>query len=247
MRNLKTPDQIKRELEPSQEVVHLRDKVKRYEKTIRDFRKGEGEVREILHEVSLAIESAEPFATQYKPRNTLESEVGEILQITDLHIGAVQDANEIENFGQFSPSIARDRIMNQLVPFYLDWTNFHRKAFNCPKLNIIASGDYISGDIHRELSITNAYPTPVQSVEAAFLFADLVQSLAPHFGEIKIDFLTSDNHGRLTTKPQSKEGALNNFGYVVAYLAKERLRDHKNVNFEIRSVPQVVMDVSGTR
>jgi len=30
-------------------------------------------------------------------------------------------------------------------------------------------------------------------------------------------------------------------------LAKERLRDHKNLDFEIRSVPQFVMDVMGTK
>jgi len=240
-------DEFRDKIEPPQEVLHLRKRVADLETKILSIREGEGELKELFNSLGNAVETAIPFPVQYKPKDLIvDSPVEAVLQCTDWHYGANQLADEIERFGEFSPDICRERVMDKLVSTYINWVELHRKAYQCDTLRIVGTGDLISGDIHDELKITNAFPTPVQSVKVAYLFSDMIQCLAPHFKEIVVDFITADNHGRMTKKPQSKEEGLNNFGYIVAHLAKERLKSHNNVKFNIHPVMQAVIHIQNT-
>jgi len=239
-------DEFKDKIEPPQEVIHLRKRVSDLETKILSIREGEGALKELIHSLGKAVEIAVPFPTLYKPQDiAVRSPVEAALQCTDWHYGANQEADEIERFGEFSPAICEERVLDKLVPTYVNWVEQHRKAYQCDTLRVLSTGDLISGDIHDELKITNSFPTPVQSVKVAYLFSDMIQALAPFFKNVVVDFVTADNHGRLTKKPQSKEEGLNNFGYVIAHLAKERLKTHKNVQFNIHSVMQAVIHIQG--
>jgi len=243
-----TPAEFKDKVEPPKEVAHLRARVSELEAKISSFREGQGELIEMIHSLGSAVDVAESFPTQYfPPSEPVSSPVNTVLQICDWHYGAVQGADEIERFGQFSPDIARRRIQDILVPAFVNWVDLHRRAYTCDVLRILVLGDLISGDIHDELLVTNAFPSPVQAVKVAYLFSDMVQSLAPHFGKVIIDFVTADNHGRMTRKPQAKEEGMNCFGYVIAYLVKERLRDHNNVEMNIHVKMQATVDVTGMK
>jgi Hom_end-associated Hint. len=104
-----------------------------------------------------------------------------------------------------------------------------------------------SGDIHEELRITNAFPAPVQVVEAANVLNDQISMVAPHFEKVIVQFVSEDNHARLTKKPQAKEAGYNSFNYLIGYIAKERSSLIKNVEFHIYPQYEAVVNVMGRR
>jgi len=105
----------------------------------------------------------------------------------------------------------------------------------------------ISGDIHKELTVTNAFPTPVQTAEAGKLLADVIHKLAPHFERVIVDFMVPDNHSRLTDKIQFKEAGQNSLNYLVGFIAKTILEKQENVTFNIHYQYQKVVNVIGRR
>ena len=116
-------------------------------------------------------------------------------------------------------------------------------GYYIPRLHILGTGDYISGDIHEELKVTNAYPTPVQSVRAGYDIGAFVATLAPHFEQVTGDFITLDNHGRMTRKNQAAEGGENNWGYVVAHIIQQHVARLSNVKINIHAKASALVHV----
>lgn len=104
-----------------------------------------------------------------------------------------------------------------------------------------------SGDIHEELRVTNVWPTPKQTVESANLLVSAVKAWAPHYPVVRVEFITEDNHSRLTKKPQAKEAGVNCFNYLVGMIAQARLANQKNVQFNVHPMYQKTIEVKGRR
>ncbi len=240
--------EFEQQVAPPKEVKYLRTRVKELESVVEKYSKEEGRVKEIMDEIKSHMVVVRPYDLEYAASNSPEESVVEaVLQLSDWHYGATQVSDEIEGFGEFSPAIAKERVLAKLTPQFIEWTNIQRKGYVIDNLRILVEGDLISGDIHDELKITNAVPSPVQAVEVSYLFADMVRMLAPHFANIVIEFVTADNHSRLTTKPQCKEEGLNSYGYIIAHLSKELLGGHKNVAMNIYNTYQTVVGVNEQR
>ena len=99
-----------------------------------------------------------------------------------------------------------------------------QKTRNC-------SGDIISGDIHPELSVTNEVPCAVQTAEVAHIIAEFLRQLGAHFKKVRCEFITADNHARLTKKPQYKEAGYNTYNYLAGELIKTKLSQVRNIEF----------------
>jgi hypothetical protein len=168
------------------------------------------------------------------------------LLICDTHYGAVQNKSEVEGFGEYSPEICENRSMS-FIGKVLEWVKLHRASYLVDTAYVLVAGDLISGDIHQELQVTNAFPVPVQTVGAARLIAAQISELSRHFKKIVVHFVTEDNHGRLTKKPQAKEAGINSFNYLVGEIAKTMLSKHSNIEFNIYPQYEAVVNVSGRR
>lgn len=169
-----------------------------------------------------------------------------VIHLTDWHYGACQEASEIEGFNEFSPAHCEVRILN-FVDDVLDWLEAHRTSYRVDRANVLVTGDLISGDIHDELRITNAFPTPVQGVGAARLLATVGSKLSQHVEQVTIEFVVADNHGRLTQKPVAKEEGKCTHNYAVGELARAYLARHTNVDFRIHAMYEVSVEVCGRR
>jgi hypothetical protein len=126
----------------------------------------------------------------------------------------------------------------------INWIAMHRHAYTVNELSILVTGDLISGDIHDELKITNAFPSPVQVVKAAEVLVEQVAILAPNFEKVTVEFISEDNHARLTKKPQAKEAGYNSLNYLVGYIAQSYLQKHDNVVFNLYPKFEQVVHVS---
>lgn len=165
-----TEEQFKSEF--SEKTEELKRKNKELESMLQGYRREHGKLQLFFEEVVNAIEpipAREPIVMEGVRRG---SPVVPVLHLTDIHMGAVQDPNEIEGFNAYSPEIADNRAAD-LTARWLNWVNYQRKAYKIDEAAVIITGDIISGDIHEELRTTNAFPSPVQVARFQFLIGTI--------------------------------------------------------------------------
>lgn len=226
----------------SERSGELRSKNRELEARLNSYRREHGKLEVFFDQVIEAIEPVEMFEPiKFEHKNG--TPVVPVLHLTDIHVGAVQDPNEIEGFNAYSPEIAQTRLQD-LTERWLRWTDYQRKAYPINDAAILITGDLISGDIHEELRTTNAYPSPVQVVEAARLIAAVIAQIAPYFTSVAVHFVSEDNHSRLTKKPQAKEAGLNSMNYLVGKMLEAYVKDLANVKMNIYAMLEKVVEVN---
>jgi hypothetical protein len=232
---------------PEADVVFLRNRIKELEAKHSEAKTATGEALEIVHALQEAVAIASPVKMEYKPQPALSgAPCTHVLHLTDWHYGAVIEKDEVDGFGEYSPDIAECRIKT-LGDAILGKTDAQRHGYNVPHLHIIGTADYISGDIHPELQVTNAFPCPVQAVRCGYAMGGLLAMFAPHFDTVTVDLVTLDNHGRLTRKPQASQGGLNNWSYVVAQIAAQHVKEYKHVTVRTHAKPTALVTVGPER
>jgi len=230
--------------EHSEKVEELKRQIKERDNRIQGYRREHGKLQLFFEEVSSAIEPISEREPILFPKKLKKGTLVEpVMHITDTHVGAVQEPNEIEGFNAFDPAIAHQRSI-LYAQKWLKWVNDHTTAHHIQEASVIITGDLISGDIHDELRITNAYPSPVQVVESARDIALQISMIAPYFRKVKIHFITEDNHSRLTKKPQAKEAGLNSLNYLVAMLVQSYIANLSNVEMHIYAMLEKVVHVN---
>lgn len=228
-------------------VKELESQLRESEANIRDYRKDHGKLEVFFDRVLNAIKPIPPLPSVYKPKNSKgKNPCVAVMQNTDWHTGEVQDAAEIEFINAYSPEIQLARI-KEMDAVFLRWCETMRAGYLVDRCHVIVTGDLISGDIHLELTATNAYPVPVQVCEAAKMLAMSIGTKAQAFEQVTVDFIVPDNHARLTKKPQAKESGQNSFNYLVGILAQQYLAKHKNVTFNVHTEIEKVIEVNGMR
>jgi len=229
----------------SEEVEHLQNVINEREREFEDYRKEHGRLSSFFRQLNAAVEPIKPVSAEYKPRTgsrQISAPVAACMHSTDGHHGAMQEASEIEGFNEFSPEIGEMRQLG-FARDVVEWTELHRHSYAIDELHHLVTGDMISGDIHEDLRVTNAWPAPVQAIRAGELLAKQIEITAPHFEKVVVEFIVSDNHGRMTKKPQAKEAGLNSLNYVVGWYAKALLADHANVTFNIYPMHETIVHV----
>jgi hypothetical protein len=232
-----------------EEVTDLKGSIKDKERIISEYRKEHGSLQSLFRALGEQVVKMTPQPPVYIPpvkKKAVENPVTVVMQVNDGHMGQMVSPREVEGFGEFNPDICRERQLNYARKV-LEWVDLHRSSYTINEIVLPVLGDMISGDIHEELRVTNAYPSPIQACEAGSLLADQVATLAPHFSKVRVEFITEDNHARLTKKPQMAEAGLNSLNYVVGFIAKLRLSRLANVEFNIYPQYEAVIEVSGRR
>lgn len=150
--------------------------------------------------------------------------------LSDLHIGEVVDPLQTGGLGQYNMALFNRR-SGLWAEKILELVDLRRSRLYIPTLNIPWLGDVVSGDIHEELSRTNEVNVIGQMAEGAYVMANRIAQLAPHFERIVMEGYPG-NHGRMTKKPPSKEQYVN-WDYIAYQMIAMFLKGHKNVSFEI--------------
>jgi hypothetical protein len=211
----------------------LEQELKQSSKILDEYKKEHGKLEVFFNrliENIIPIVEAPIFYKGKSEKNT--TAMTAVMQITDGHMGSIQESSEIEGFNEFNPEICKDRQTKFAIDF-IDWINIQRGGYVINDCSVLVTGDLISGDIHDELRTTNAFPAPIQVVRAGELLAEQLMLIAPMFKKINVEFITEDNHSRLTKKPQMKEAGMNSLNYLVGYIAKLYLAKQKNIEFNI--------------
>jgi hypothetical protein len=229
----------------SEEIEELHKQLDDKDRILSTYRAEHGKLEVFFKRVIDSIKPIMPFDSVYermqKP-SSVSSEIGAVFHVTDSHMGAVQESDEIEQFNEFNPDICDARNI-AFVRRGIDWVNLHRTSYHVKNIHLILTGDLISGDIHDELRVTNAFPVPEQVVRAAQIHAKQIALLAPHCEQLNVHFISEDNHSRLTKKPQAKEAGKNSYNYLVGKMIEIYVQNIKNVNFNLYAMHEKVIQV----
>lgn len=241
-------DDVREVLRPPERILALQAERDQVKAAFQEYKREHGRMDQLLAEVLAAVPVIEPQPLVYKARKArrVDTDISVCIHVTDAHHGAVQEEDEVEGFGVFSPDLSRARQYG-FIQDVLEWTDLHRSAYSLPEARFLITGDLVSGDIHDELRVTNAFPAPRQAVEAGEILAKQAIMCAPHFSSVVLDAITTDNHGRLTRRSQCKEGGINNWMYIVASIAQKLLAGQKNVTFNLWPQAEKVINVRNRR
>ena len=249
MGDIKTIEEVEKDSKQNIEILALRRQVAGLKSEIKTMERDYGDLQGYFRDLAMQLDDAKIAPPKQIFKNQLKkgrSRCGAVLHFTDWHYGKVQPPEEIEGFDEFSPEILEAYIDNLVLDF-VRWVEIQRNGYEVQDLHIIDTGDNISGDIHQELLITNAYPSPVQAFKCGLLKGRTIAALAPHFENVTVDFITPDNHGRLTRKPQSREAGLNTHNYTVGHISRTLVEAIENVKFNIHTSYTKIIPVSTLR
>lgn len=228
----------------SEPVRILKDTIQEKDRILESYQKEHGRLQLFFDEIKAFISPVEPVKVTYKDTIS-DSEYHAVIQISDTHMGSVQEPNEIEGFGEYNAAICESRSID-FINRVIKWIERKRKAYCINNLTIIVTGDLCSGDIHQELQVTNEFPVTIQVIRAADLLAKQIIMLSPYFSHINVEFIGADNHGRLTKKPQAKEEGMNSYNYLAGYITSVHVSRLSNVEFNLYPVYEKVIK-AGTR
>lgn len=226
-------------------VKHLQKQIRLLERDRAKLHEKLGNLDEFAARCAAAIVAAPPFPRfTYKHARAQGVEVVANIDFSDWHIGEVIRANETDGFNRYNYRIAEARIFG-IVNDFLKWVDVQRRVYVIQECRITGKGDYISGDIHYELSATNEFPVPEQTVRAGKLLGEVIRRIASHFERVQVDAVGADNHGRLTRKPQAKQKTSNNMSFIVHEMARVETGACRNVKWNIATGMKLLTRLAG--
>lgn len=210
---------------------YLRKRIRDLEGESKGLRERLGEQKEFHAQIAAAVAAQQPYpAFKYRTNGSAKRKSLEVvpnLDLSDLHIGEVVEADEVEGFNKFNWQIAQEGLFGILEDF-LQWVEIQREHYRIRRCALTLKGDYVSGDIHDELKATNEWPLPVQTAKAGWLLGEVFRILAGHFDELTAFEIGADNHGRLQKKPQAKQKTANSMSFLVHYIANAAAEKCRN-------------------
>lgn len=165
--------------------------------------------------------------------------------LTDLHMGEVVEPSEILNLNEFNPAIAKRRVERFAEAVSVVG---HRWGSDTEILGalVLLGGDMIAGDIHLELSMTNALTSTESVVDAVEVCCAFIRTQLKAFGKVHVGCVPG-NHGRTTHKPHSKMYARLSYDTLIYKLVAEQFKGNPNVTFQIASGRDVIVPLFNRR
>lgn len=226
------------------QVIHLTEERNRARKVAKSNAKTEGLFTAMAEVLSDKILPILPLPTVRKPASKhglIEEHV--VLHLSDSHSDQVVRPEECGGLEKYDFPISCCRA-ERLVDSTLQWTqDTLSNRFTFPVLNVLAYGDFTSGEIHGAVE-RSYYRNQMQNCLAiGKLHALMYRDLAAHFPTINVVYVPG-NHGRRSQK-KNYHGAHDNWDYLVAKIAALYCEDIENVSFLIPNSFSVNLDING--
>jgi len=220
----------------------LRERVRELERTITLGRKDD-----ILHERMISVlhnelASKEP---QYEPAAIDDGELREhemALHWSDTHAGEIVSADETNGLNEYDwPTMMQrhDSILRGVISYK------NNRPYPIRKLTVLALGDMLSGNIHRELAETNEFPLIECAIKFGLDAAEWLERLVPEFERIHVAGVVG-NHPRMHNKPSSKQ-RYDNFDWLVYHTMQQRLREYASITWDIPKAQKWPVMIAGRR
>jgi len=167
------------------------------------------------------------------------------LFLSDLHWGEVVDPSQIGGVNSYDIGVAHDRL-RAVVEHAIDLLKNHMVNPSYPGLVLALGGDMVTGDIHEELTATNAMEIMPTFVD---LFDSMVWAIAVLAGEFGQIFLpcVGGNHGRSTHKIRAKGRNFTSYDWLLYVMLERHFKADKRVTFHVPNGPDALYRVHNHR
>jgi hypothetical protein len=226
------------------EVVHLTQERNLERRRAKANAKVEGLFRAMADEVENAVRPMKPLPKATNPfskKGKIEEHC--VMHLSDGHHDQVVVPEECGGLERYDFPISCCRA-ERYVDTVLQWTQQTLASnFRFPVLNVLAYGDFTSGEIHGAAERSYYRNQFKNCCAIGQLHAGMYRDLAPHFEQVNVVYVPG-NHGRRSRK-KDYHGAHNNWDFLVAKLAQLYCADHENISFLIPDCFSVNLDING--
>lgn len=163
--------------------------------------------------------------------------------VSDMHMGEVINAEEMDGVNAFDPDICRERMKRYFDAACIIGKRWAADTY-CEGALLALGGDQVSGSIHDELAQTNALTSPEQVVAAAEVLAAGIIKLRLAYNRVHVVSVPG-NHGRTTHKSTAKLYSRLSYDTMIAAMLAERFRGDKNITFQYGAARDQIVPVFG--
>jgi hypothetical protein len=233
----------------SDRELALRTQIRVLDKDNAHLRTRLGSRQEMLDAITASVVAMDPYCSvmPVSKKKAQKPKVDVVLDVSDLHVGQRISAAETEGFGNFNWRIAQERFLDHYIPDSMGWVNVQREAYDISTCHVLCLGDYVSGDLRVESSVTNEFPAPVQAVKSGMLVAEGIRRIAANFEHVVIEEAGAGNHDRLTMKPQSAQRSSNSYSYIVHAIINQAVKDLPNIEVHEFESAKGIADIAGKK
>lgn len=222
-------------LEDAKEIIRKHQaEITLLNRRIREMQR-ENDTAETIREEIYKLSARDPEPPEWTTRVPSSSNRQEtpIFVWSDWHYGEVVDPAQIGHVNSFNARIAKERICKLVdTSIYLAMEKNGLKKPTYPGAIICLGGDFITGDIHDELRITND-KTPQEAIEdLTDLLAAGIEQMATAFGRLYVPAVVG-NHGRSTLKPRNKGRVITSHEWNIYCNVRRHFRGTDKIRFDI--------------
>lgn len=163
--------------------------------------------------------------------------------VSDVHDGETIQADEILGINEYNPEVCEKRMRRY---FQGSCAIASRWSEDCivEGALVALAGDLISGDIHDELSRTNALTAHEQVRHAVSVLAGGIAEVKEAFGKVHVIGVPG-NHGRTTKRPTAKQYSALSYDTLIVSMIADRFADDNRVTFQFGSAKDQITPIFG--
>ena len=172
---------------------------------------------------SARTEPVNPPVWTVKPKKAGRHHGLAVAQTTDWHLDEVVRPEEVFGLNAYNEKIATQRIkrwMEKVVTLPRDYVN----GVELDGLVIPSTGDLFTGDIHKELEVTNERPLLASLLHWQEPMIGVLETLEKEYPAVYVAAVVG-NHGRRSPKPIFKGRVYDNVEWLFWSTVRDRLRD----------------------
>ena len=221
-----------------QVVLALKSEVSKLKRRIKEQHQQAAVEAAVIQAVKKGLET-NPYRPQFnEAKKPTDGKCEMLLLVSDAHYPEVVSPDECYGV-EYGPEVCRRR-MGQIRDAVFSY--LAARPYNVCRLTIGVLGDMLSGDIHEELSITNASPMAQALVEMSHLLTTLGASLG---GAVPVHMVVMPgNHPRMTRKPHFKQ-KWNNYEWLMGHMIQAQAGDSFTVEVPTELVH--IVDIHGRK
>lgn len=162
---------------------------------------------------------------------------------SDWHWGEVVDASQINHVNSYDLGIAHTRA-RKLIVNTIDLLTNHMVNPKYPGVVLALGGDMFSGDIHEELTATNACEIMPAVLDLFGVLIWCINALQDKFGQVFVPSV-SGNHSRTTQKIRANGRNYTSFDWLLYCFLAKHFDGNPNIRFLIPNGPDALYSIYG--
>lgn len=204
-------------------------------------------LKEYLREAILALPPSPPPKTRTEEEGGHLIEETHVLMLSDWHAYETISLERLRGINAYDADVFSRRVLTIVRGVLNIKGKLETAGWRFRKLVCALNGDFVSGTIHEVEKHLDAPNIVMAAYGTAYVLAQAIRDLAAEYEEV-VCYGTPGNHGRLPdARNVSGKDPLRSWDMLIYLIAKEMLRDQRNVTVIVPESEAACYEVEGWR